>query len=338
MGIVEAMHGLALYYSKREHLDSTYEKSNRLFLRAAEMGHGDSMVELGLCFRSGKGMKRDFVKASEWFQKAVDKSSHAGYVELGQSYEYGLGVEKDTTKAASLYEQAGTFSNVNLGRCLVEGIGITRDIQRGKEILENCFLCYFNYLLLGHYYAFGIGGFPIDLPKAYKCYVESGFHVFSLPKIGSYFLGYYYWKGLFGLKQDIKIALKWFVESAKSEYSIAQILMGYMFENGVIVPKNESIAKECYECADFELWFVDFAQHFHWIELIKIEERKKKQSSSSNQQLVAKDLYDHTLKLFNAMNTRFPTTYFSPPAWTEDLETVENTNNEHSQKENCAAG
>ena len=47
------------------------------YRQAAEKGHERAMCNLGLCYKSGKGVAKDAVAAVDWFQQAAAKG-HEG--------------------------------------------------------------------------------------------------------------------------------------------------------------------------------------------------------------------------------------------------------------------
>jgi TPR repeat protein len=55
------------------------------FLQAADLGHLDSMNELGIMFAEGYGVEKDMAIAREWWQKAADAGSEEAQENLERS-------------------------------------------------------------------------------------------------------------------------------------------------------------------------------------------------------------------------------------------------------------
>ncbi len=58
----------------------------KLFLRAAELGHGWSYNSIGYFFDHGIGVRKDEERALEWYKKAARHGDVCAYANIGLSY------------------------------------------------------------------------------------------------------------------------------------------------------------------------------------------------------------------------------------------------------------
>lgn len=70
--------------------------------RAAGLGLAEAMMELGVCYQEGTGVKRDPKLAFVWMARAVSAGSEGARLNLAHFYELGVGTKKDLAKAAEL--------------------------------------------------------------------------------------------------------------------------------------------------------------------------------------------------------------------------------------------
>ena len=109
-----------------------------LLSEAAELGHAEALLKLGVRFEEGHGVAKDAGKAFEMFSKAAEKGSVVGRFNLAVCFEVGAGVEKDEKKAVELYkagvEDGDVNSMNNLGVCFEEGIGVDVDAARAVAL------------------------------------------------------------------------------------------------------------------------------------------------------------------------------------------------------------
>ncbi len=71
------------------------------FEKLANEGDVNAMVELGLRYHQGQGVKRDYSLAYDWYMKAIDKGDGDAFNNIGVLHRDGLGVPKNQ-KAAYL--------------------------------------------------------------------------------------------------------------------------------------------------------------------------------------------------------------------------------------------
>ena len=128
------------------------KKAAKIYRRAVELGDVDAMVNLGLLYETGSGVKLDKKKAMQLYRNASNRGSakgqkylgfmyaedgkydegvpflkmsvEAGFAEgmglLGLCYDYGNGVERDLDEAKRLYSLAVAKGYEPAGRILAE--------------------------------------------------------------------------------------------------------------------------------------------------------------------------------------------------------------------------
>jgi len=97
--------GLYNYYTVQT--DKACKRAFELFVDAYNLGEDQAIINVGLCYLQGKGVKDDRKEAVNCFRTAV-KTSNSGvaYFNLGICYENGFGVRKDYKKAVEMYGKA----------------------------------------------------------------------------------------------------------------------------------------------------------------------------------------------------------------------------------------
>ncbi len=108
--------------------------------KAAEGGHVEACLSLGVLYFEGDGVKQDYQKAAKYLQKAADEGSAEAYGALGGMYYEGKGVEQDYQKALEYYKKAADMGDAdachNLGLMYEKGEGVERDLQEAEEYFK----------------------------------------------------------------------------------------------------------------------------------------------------------------------------------------------------------
>jgi len=126
--------GMAAYNTK------DYAKAIELWRKAADMGNGWAMNNLGVCYRDGTGVPKDDAKKIEWYKKAAEQGHTGAMNGLAYCYKNGQGVPQDHAKAAELYEKATTQGDAaamnGLGYCYLLGEGKPKDEKKAVELFR----------------------------------------------------------------------------------------------------------------------------------------------------------------------------------------------------------
>lgn len=117
--------------------DSKHVSAVSWYTKAAELGHTDCMVLLGVCYEDGVGVARDPVKAVKLYRQAAAQGCSAAMVNLGLCLVKGLGVKVvDEEKAGAWFSRAAEMGDVdgmyNLGCCYNNGIGGPPDREKAE--------------------------------------------------------------------------------------------------------------------------------------------------------------------------------------------------------------
>ena len=98
---------VGLYYYYTVKTEAAYKKAFELFTDAYNLGEEEAIINIGLCYLQGYGVKEDKREAVKCFKTAAEKcSSGVAYHNLGICYENGFGVRKDYKKAIEMYGKA----------------------------------------------------------------------------------------------------------------------------------------------------------------------------------------------------------------------------------------
>ncbi|MCD8296977.1 MAG: sel1 repeat family protein [Prevotella sp.] len=122
--------------------DENEESLQNLFDEAYN-DNPEAQYTLGMYYLEGKnGVEKDLFESSLWFKK----SSELGYA--NSQYEFAIslmearGILKDIPFAISLLEEASEQNNpqalFKLGLCYENGIGVSKNIDKAKELYKRC--------------------------------------------------------------------------------------------------------------------------------------------------------------------------------------------------------
>lgn len=102
-----------IYFEKAESIemneDSEPEDSFLFYLKAAELGHVKSQIEIADSYISGSGTQKDDKKAFEWYKKAAESEDVEALNFLAECYNEGIGTKIDKINAFKLYNKALTL-------------------------------------------------------------------------------------------------------------------------------------------------------------------------------------------------------------------------------------
>ena len=131
----EAMRSLGSFYQHKMN-DSSYQKALMWYGKAVKAGSVDAMVDLGMMYEFGRGIRPDKAAALTWYRSAAHAGSARGMFAVGQSYHKGAGVARDYKEAMVWYRKAacrGSAEAMNSVGVLYEnGLGVWK--SRGKAV------------------------------------------------------------------------------------------------------------------------------------------------------------------------------------------------------------
>uniref|UniRef100_A0A7S1KNX5 Uncharacterized protein n=1 Tax=Percolomonas cosmopolitus TaxID=63605 RepID=A0A7S1KNX5_9EUKA len=139
MGNLDALCVLGDCYLQGLGLDASNAKNAfRLYLAAAEKGHGLGQYHTYRCLMEGIGTQSSEERAIEWLKKASDNGVVPAQCELASCYMEGeAGIEKNPEKAFNLFKQAAEANDadaqINLAFCYHLGLGCEKDETKASE-------------------------------------------------------------------------------------------------------------------------------------------------------------------------------------------------------------
>lgn len=213
-GDPEALHATAFYYEKGNQVKKDREKAFELWLRAAGLGHTDSMRQVALAFEKGTVIKQNLKRAFKWHMKAAENSD-ASALDAAMMLLEGKGVRKDAGHAAHILRvlsqnEVNKSARFELGKLLLEGdVGVPKAVDEGVELLKQAAEYVEDAaLLLGTMYEEG-DKVERDFAMAASIYDKL---LFYKPEV-KFRLGLMYEEGR-GVPQDIKKAVEVFERTA----------------------------------------------------------------------------------------------------------------------------
>jgi ankyrin repeat protein len=95
-----------------------FAKAVQIWEAAAKRGNMSAAYQLGVAYRSGRGVQKDLGKAAAWFERAADGGDPDAQYALGILCESGLGVERDRNRALDLLGRAARSGNLRAQEAL----------------------------------------------------------------------------------------------------------------------------------------------------------------------------------------------------------------------------
>jgi len=96
-GDAEAWFQLAAAYSEgAEGLAENEKLAVKMFLKAAEGGHGEAQHDLAVRLHAGIGVEQNHASAFAWFAKSAEQGCARAYAFMGRCHRTGRGVKQKT--------------------------------------------------------------------------------------------------------------------------------------------------------------------------------------------------------------------------------------------------
>ena len=124
------------YYGGRLGLVKNVKKSAKIWKRAVELGEVDAMVDLGLLYENGSGVKLDKKKAVQLYRAAADRGDAFGQINLGSLLYSEEKFEEAFRYYALAANQGFTDAEYNLGCCCRDGTGTEVDLGKARYWFE----------------------------------------------------------------------------------------------------------------------------------------------------------------------------------------------------------
>jgi len=135
----EAAHDLAIIYEYGRHgIEVDVVAAAEWFERAAELGHVEAMVELGLCYELGCGVEQSDEHALDWYTKAAHLGHATAKFSVGEIFEEARGVPQSDEEACLWYYRAALVGCDDSKLALRRLYDIARIVVPGvAALLEN---------------------------------------------------------------------------------------------------------------------------------------------------------------------------------------------------------
>ncbi|CDZ76966.1 Putative beta-lactamase HcpC precursor [Legionella massiliensis] len=243
-GVAEAELPLA-YYNAMD--SSNPDKQSKAFAVAreeAKKGNSEAALLLGIMFERGIAVTTNQIEAMYWYQQASLNPVNAFI--LGTYYSEGVGIAKDVEKGKALLQQSADagFSYANLNLAVLKeqaGEDFLPDLDKARTAGNST-----AGLLLADYYLAQASD-PEKMQQAreiYDYFAEKG------DKDAQVKLGFLYDTGLGG-ELNYDIAAKWYDASAQQGQPVAQFLLGQLYQLGRIGKEPDyAEAKKWYAAAE----------------------------------------------------------------------------------------
>ncbi|EGB10894.1 hypothetical protein AURANDRAFT_21923, partial [Aureococcus anophagefferens] len=124
------------YHYGRLGLVKSEKKAAKIYRRAVELGEVDAIVNLGLLYVTGSGVKLDKKKAEELFRTAADRGDATAQNNLGNLLYSEKNYEEAFQYHALAADQGWTPGENNLGCCYMYGEGTEVDLGKARYWFE----------------------------------------------------------------------------------------------------------------------------------------------------------------------------------------------------------
>lgn len=188
------------------------------YMRAAELGDGDALNNLGSMSQHGDGLPKDMIAARDYYERAVAVGNPVAMGNLGKFYQNGdAGLPKDGNKARTLMTKGAELGDTN------SMLSIGHDWDNGVSGPPNPRMALYwyrmaaksghqsGYFNLGQCYRLG-DIVPRDYAKANELYEHARLRGSAS---ATYCLGLLYWNGL-GCEKSPAKALGYFREAEEA--------------------------------------------------------------------------------------------------------------------------
>ena len=111
----------------------------RLYRLAADQGHSQAQISLGMMYAFGRGVTRNAVEAVKWYRLAAAQGELHAHTLLGAMYEAGQGVEGDLQKSYMWFALAAEGDPSRIAdRDRVAGKLTFPQLDKAKEMAAAC--------------------------------------------------------------------------------------------------------------------------------------------------------------------------------------------------------
>ena len=133
-GSLKGMYFYADMLEEGKGVEKDTAEALRLYRLAANAGHTQSIGYLGVLYIHGEIVPQDIAKGVSMINRQIQMGDETGYLRLGKEYETGKYLKKDEAEAYRLYDKAGVVGQLQIARCLRNGIGCAKEPAKAAAI------------------------------------------------------------------------------------------------------------------------------------------------------------------------------------------------------------
>ncbi|HKX23456.1 MAG TPA: tetratricopeptide repeat protein [Rhizorhapis sp.] len=130
-GNVGALTQLGILYRTGRGVPRNYEEAAKLLRRAAALGSSNAQYHLGDLYLRGLGVEQDLLEAARWYTRAAEQGHAIAQYGLGILYKLGGGVRQSSTRAMKWFSRSAVQgvpeAQYELGMLYSSGSGASRN-------------------------------------------------------------------------------------------------------------------------------------------------------------------------------------------------------------------
>ena len=111
----------------------------KYYQKAANLGNGDGLFQVGLAYYEGCGIRRNIKRAIDFFKRATEAGNPRGYFYLGMAQIEGNGCRQDGQRGAAALTKGAELGDLQccmgLASCYAEGRGVEKDFDKACSLL-----------------------------------------------------------------------------------------------------------------------------------------------------------------------------------------------------------
>jgi len=259
-GYVFAQYNLGVCYAIGQGVKKNYQEAFKLFKQAAEQGNMFAQYNLGVCYAVGQGVKQNYQEAFKLFKQAAEQGNVFAQSRLGFCYMEGEGVEQNYQEAVKWFRRAAEqdFIEAKFYLALILLINKNTNFPQEIRILFNLFQKIHNSLNpIKYQYNFieslkeiHEGNQQIILLSNkiyYKAFEQIPFLRYLAQKAGMfndlYQAAANFVAGRFQELFEYQLTINVLTTQAEENFSPAQVILFYLYQQGNGVEKNIETAK-----------------------------------------------------------------------------------------------
>lgn len=219
------------------------ENAVKFYKMAVNLNYYYAFYRLGLCYENGFGIARNLKKAGDLYQIAVRNNIAEAYTKIGEFFINGVFAKRNAKMAVDWFIRAKNcgddfFALYNLGLCYENGIGVDRDVVKAVKYYKEAALNGCEKAMYKIFEYCEANQRPNDAKRWLKASAEKG-----------YYKAQFEWGRMCLEAKDLSTAVKMFSSASNMGYSIARLYLGFCYEVGDGIEKDEQRAFQCYRLA-----------------------------------------------------------------------------------------